>query len=91
MEREFTPREQTLIDLAREQFGDGAKFTYVNREARKVVTLTLDEALDVCAYIVDASDEDVLNTLGEMHTRTQQLVAARQARIAQQAIGESQV
>lgn len=88
MERNHTQQETRLLQLAAQRFGADARFTYVNRKEAKVVTLTLSDALDACRYIVDESDDEVMRMLENMHAMTEKLTAARQAKLAQQVIGE---
>lgn len=90
MERNFTTREQELLQLADERFGADARFTYVNgavnREKQKIVIMSLREALNACKYIVDESNEEVMNILAGMHEMTQRVNAARARRVGEQAV-----
>ena len=88
MERQHTKRESDLLRMAAERFGEDAKFTYVNREKKQIVTLTLNDALDACKYIVDESNDEVMQVLEGMLAMTEKLAVARQAKLAQQALSE---
>lgn len=91
MERDYTPRENDVLQLAAAQFGADARFTYINREKRQIVTLTLAEALDACKYIVDESNDEVMRVLEKMHAETEKVDAFRRAKLAQRAVNEGQV
>ena len=77
MERPNTP-EKTRLDhfrqLALEAYGENAAFTYYKNQIP--YTMTLDEAIDICGSdMVDASDEDFLDTLQFMYLKAEELKA----------------
>lgn len=76
--------------MAAERFGADARFTYINREKRQIVTLTLPEALDRCRYIVDEDDTEVMAVLEHMHAETEKIDAFRRAKLAARAVSESE-
>lgn len=90
MEHKTTPREDEILRIAEDAFGADAKFAYINHETQKATVLTLYEALQVCRHIVDASDEEIINTLRRMHEMAQKIFDLRARQLAAQALSENQ-
>lgn len=63
-----TERLQQLSDMARERFGDDAKFMYFSA-TKQAFTMTFEQAIAVCGdYISDAPIEMVMGMLEQMYT-----------------------
>ncbi len=68
-------RLQELTELAAEEFGRDALFTYLGAD-NAYVTMTFNEAIQVCGrHIATAPNEMVLGMLREMATRAQKFTA----------------